>query len=144
LIPLLQILLGDFRAAAISIESMPEGTERYQLLALNQHALGLRAESDAALAQLIAADTSSWGAFHAAEVHAYRGENARALDWLDRIDFGSSCENIKLASSVYYSPFLAQLAGTPGWEDVRADALQGMQGCSHGMGIDQDPPFVGS
>jgi TolB-like protein len=142
-IPLLQILLGDFRAVAISVESMPDGPERYQLLALNQHALGSRAESDAALAQLVAADTSSWGALHVAEVHAYRGESARALDWLGRVDLGSECGNKNLASSVYYSPFLARLAGTPEWEEYRADVLKGMQGCSHSQGIEQDPSFVG-
>jgi TolB-like protein/DNA-binding winged helix-turn-helix (wHTH) protein/tetratricopeptide (TPR) repeat protein len=137
LIPLLQILLGDFRAAATSVESMPEGAERSQLLAINQHALGLRGESDAALAQLISSDNTPWGAFHAAEVHAYRGEHASALDWLDRIDPGSGCENMRLASFVYYSPFLARLAGAPDWEAYRAGTLQSMRECSHGLEIDE-------
>jgi TolB-like protein/DNA-binding winged helix-turn-helix (wHTH) protein/Tfp pilus assembly protein PilF len=143
LIPLLQILLGDFRAAAASIESMPEGAERSQLLALNEHALGLRAESDAALAQLISVDSTPWGAFHAAEVHAYRGEHALALDWLDRIGLGSGCENTSLAASVFYSPFLSRLAGTPDWEDYRSGALQSMQGCSHGLEIGGDRSVAG-
>jgi tetratricopeptide (TPR) repeat protein len=142
-VPLLQILLGDFLAAATSIESMPEGVERFQMLALNQYALGLRAESDAALAQLISADNTPWGAFYAAEVHAYRGENAGALDWLGRIDLGSGCEMTKLASFVYYSPFLSRLAGVPDWEAYRAGTLQVISGCSHGLAIDADPSFVG-
>jgi len=137
LIPLLQILLGDFEAAATSIEALTEGVERTQLLALNQHARGLREESDAALEQLTSADSTPWVAFHAAEVHAYRGEHASALDWLDRIDPGSGCENMRLASFVYYSPFLARLAGAPDWEAYRAGTLQSMRECSHGLEIDE-------
>jgi TolB-like protein/DNA-binding winged helix-turn-helix (wHTH) protein len=141
-VPLLQILLGDFRAAATSIESMPAGAEKYQLLALNQHALGLRGESDAALARLSSADSTPWGAFHAAEVHAYRGENGRALDWLGRIDLGSGCEGTRLATFVYYSPFLSQLAGTPDWEAYRAGALRAMLACRHGLEMDEDLSFA--
>jgi len=137
LVPLLQILLGDFRAAATSIDSMPDSVERFQMLALNQHALGFRAESDAALAELISTASTPWSAFYAAEVHAYRGENARALDWLGRVDIGPACEDVKLASFIYYSPFLSRLAGTPDWQAYRAGALQSMQGCSHGVEIDE-------
>jgi len=88
-IALLQILLGDFRDAATSIESMPVGVIRSKLLALNQHALGFEAESDAALAQLIALDGTPWGAFHAAAVRACRGEGASSPGRLKRIDSGA-------------------------------------------------------
>lgn len=141
-IPLLQILLGNFIAAATSIEQLPDGIERYRLFALNQYALGFRAESDAALAQLISAEGTPWGAFYAAEVHAYRDEGVSALDWLGRADLGAGCESLRLVQFVYYSPFLSKLTGMAGWEAHRSKLLQLMQACSYGLDVHWEQSFA--
>ena len=47
------------------------------------HALGKQAESDAALAELIAKYERSW-AYNIAYVLAFRGEADRAFEWLDK------------------------------------------------------------
>jgi tetratricopeptide (TPR) repeat protein len=56
---------------------------RQQGLALACYALGKNKESDAALAELIAKDQAGM-AFQIAEVYAFRGENDRAFEWLER------------------------------------------------------------
>jgi tetratricopeptide (TPR) repeat protein len=51
--------------------------------ALIHHAMGERAESDAALEKLIEGFASDY-AYQVAEVHAFRGEIDRSFEWLDR------------------------------------------------------------
>ena len=133
----LQILLGDFNAAATSVESVPRGPERAALLAIVQRALGHQAESDATLRRLESADASAWGAFYAAEAHAYRGEGTKAMELLKPVGFGSSCnEGLDLAESVYYSPFLARLGGLPEWQVYRTGVFAFMRGCLFGLDVD--------
>lgn len=55
---------------------------RLPVEAMCQHALGRRAPSDEALARLIEAHAEG-GAYQIAQVYAFRGEIARALEWLD-------------------------------------------------------------
>jgi hypothetical protein len=50
---------------------------------LAYHALGRRAESDAALRDLTQKFADDW-AYQIAEVHAFRGEVDEAFAWLDR------------------------------------------------------------
>jgi TolB-like protein/Flp pilus assembly protein TadD len=71
---------GDAAAALAVFATSPEYNWGP---ALAYHALGRKAESDAALARLITlrADDS---AMAIAEIFAYRGENERAFEWLDR------------------------------------------------------------
>jgi TolB-like protein/tetratricopeptide (TPR) repeat protein len=52
-------------------------------IALAQHSLGHARESQAALDELVAKYGHN-AAFQIAEIHAWRGENARALEWLER------------------------------------------------------------
>ena len=52
-------------------------------LACVYHALGRKAESDAALARAIKGFAGTW-AYGIAEVYAYRGEIDQAFAWLDR------------------------------------------------------------
>jgi hypothetical protein len=84
-----------------------------------------------------------WGARYVAEVHAFRGEGASAMRWLNGIGWGPACRGLTLAQSVYYSPFLAKLEGMPDWEDYRADLLQFMQRCSFGPDADTAPKAAG-
>jgi tetratricopeptide (TPR) repeat protein len=77
------LLSGDYRAALDYALGMAEGPAREQTLALAYHALGRKAESDAAL-QKLAAKVPDAMAYTVAEVHAYRGENDAAFEWLRR------------------------------------------------------------
>jgi TolB-like protein/Tfp pilus assembly protein PilF len=52
-------------------------------LALAYHSLGRKTESDAALAELTAKFQTDFP-YQIAEVYAFRGENARAFEWLER------------------------------------------------------------
>jgi TolB-like protein/DNA-binding winged helix-turn-helix (wHTH) protein len=128
MVPLLQMFRGEIEEAAVSIEFLPEDAQRDRLLALIQHARGLQSESDATLARLIAETNPPWNAFYAAEVHAWRGEEDEALEWLSRIDLDEVSPRTRYFISAYYSPFLAKLEGTPGWDDYRSRLLQVMQG----------------
>lgn len=56
---------------------------RLQMLTLAYHALGRKQESDRALAELIAKYQADWG-MQIAEAYAFRGEAARAFEWLER------------------------------------------------------------
>jgi hypothetical protein len=129
----------NMRGAADSIEVLPEGVERSQLLALNRYGQGLPAESDTALAQLTAGVRMPWGARHVAEVHAFRGDGASAMHWLSGIGWGPDCRDLRLAQSVYYSPFLAKLEGMPDWDEYRSDLLRFMRSCTYGLEIDKNP-----
>ena len=83
LIGLLELNAGHLEAASAAIEH--EAGEYYRLegQAIVAFATKRRVESDAALARLIEAyqDTA---AVQIAQAYAYRGEHAKALDWLDR------------------------------------------------------------
>ena len=124
----LQFLRGEFEAAAVSVESIADEADRDQLIALIQHELGLQSESDAALERLVAETNPPWNSFYAAEVHAWRGEGAKALDWLGRIDLDEISPQTRYFISAYYSPFLAKLEGTPAWDEYRSGLLEWMQG----------------
>ena len=52
-------------------------------LASVYHAMGRKAESDAALAR-VSKERGSDVAFEVAQAHAYRGESDQAFAWLDR------------------------------------------------------------
>ncbi|MGE5617077.1 MAG: hypothetical protein ACM3X5_09195, partial [Bacillota bacterium] len=66
-------------------EASKEATEwsRLTMEAEVLWSLGRRAESDAALNRLIAADAEV-AAFQIAQVHAHRGDNDHAFEWLER------------------------------------------------------------
>jgi hypothetical protein len=52
-------------------------------LALAYHALGMKQDSDAQLAALIAEFHEGW-LYQIAQVYAFRGETDRAFEWLER------------------------------------------------------------
>jgi hypothetical protein len=61
----------------------PSEVQRLRVLAVIAHAQGKRAESEAALAQLISKYQGS-AAYYIATVYAVRGENDRAFGWLEK------------------------------------------------------------
>jgi len=79
------LLLGNNDAAAALREFEAEPADELKLsgLAIAQHALGRAAESDAALATLTATHAQD-AAYYIATVYAYRGENDRAFEWLEK------------------------------------------------------------
>jgi tetratricopeptide (TPR) repeat protein len=77
------LLQGDFQGALAEMQQEQSDSDRSAGLAMVYHALGRRAESDAALAQLIKEHAHD-DASEIAEVYAYRGERDQAFAWLDR------------------------------------------------------------
>jgi len=82
------LLKGDAKGALAEIEQ--ETSEIYKMigLPLAYHALGRKADSDAALAALIAKYQKD-GPSNIASVYAYRGEADKAFEWLDKaVEYG--------------------------------------------------------
>src|SRR5712671_6342668 len=82
------LLKGDAKGALADIEQ--ETSEIYKMigLPLAYHALGRKADSNAALAALIAKYEKD-GPSNIASVYAYRGEADKAFEWLDKaVEYG--------------------------------------------------------
>src|SRR5712672_2536923 len=82
------LLKGDAKGALADIEQ--ETTEIYKMIGLPMayHALGRKADSNAALAALIAKYEKD-GPSNIASVYAYRGEADKAFEWLDKaVEYG--------------------------------------------------------
>jgi len=82
------LLKGDAKGALA--ESEQETSEIYKMIGLPMayHALGRKADSDAALAALIAKYEKD-GPSNIASVYAYRGEADQAFEWLDKaVEYG--------------------------------------------------------
>jgi tetratricopeptide (TPR) repeat protein len=77
------LVTGRFGEALESMQAEETAPWRQLGLTLAYHALGRHAESDAALAQLKAANGVG-GALQIANAHAYRGEADQAFEWLER------------------------------------------------------------
>ncbi len=77
------LLKGDAQGALAAIEQ--ETSEVWKMIGLPMvyHALGRKAESDAALAKEIEQDQKD-GPFNIASIYAYRGEADKAFAWLDK------------------------------------------------------------
>ena len=112
------LLVGDYQAALELGLGMPQGPSRDQTLALAYFALGRRAESDAALRSL-AQSVPDAMAYAVAEVHAYRGENDAAFEWLRRFAAAdpSGCRSNECwpAAWVPSLPLLRPLHADPRW-----------------------------
>jgi hypothetical protein len=74
------------------------------------HALGKELESDAALAELIEKDASSW-AYNIAYVLTFRGETDRAFEWLDR----AVANRDPGLPDIAVEPLFANLHADPRW-----------------------------
>jgi tetratricopeptide (TPR) repeat protein len=115
------LLQGDAAGALAEIEQ--ETNEVFRLLGLPAiyHALGRRADSDAALTALIAKYEKD-AAYNIAYVYAFRGEADQAFAWLDKAveyhDGGLSgivVENMfdKIHSDPRWLPFLRKIGKAP-------------------------------
>jgi TolB-like protein/Flp pilus assembly protein TadD len=77
------LLKGDAKTALPEIEQETEEESRLRKLSMAYHALGRKAESDAAL-QALTGKFEADDAFQIAEVHAFRGEADEAFAWLEK------------------------------------------------------------
>jgi TolB-like protein len=77
------LMRGEREQALAEAKRETDPMIRLQALAIVYHALGRKAESDAALKELIAKGADR-EAFQIASVYAYRGERDPAFQWLDR------------------------------------------------------------
>jgi TolB-like protein/lipoprotein NlpI len=104
-------------------EMQAEASEmwRSQGLAMAYHTLGRKADSDAALANLIGKYEKN-GSFNIAEALAYRGETERAFEWLDKADAYRDSGLMMLTTSPAFvgmhrdprwSPFLRKIGKAP-------------------------------
>jgi len=77
------LLKGDARGAQAEIEEETSGIWKAIGLPMVYHALGRKAESDAAVAAL-ALDPEKGGPYNIAYVHAFRGDADKAFEWLGK------------------------------------------------------------
>jgi serine/threonine protein kinase/tetratricopeptide (TPR) repeat protein len=103
-----QVLRSRLKEALALFEALPDEASRLWGRAVVEHGLGHRAASDAALKVLVEKDGLE-GAVRIAEVHAWRGDEDAAFEWLDRAlaDPGS------LAGEFRMNPFFRSLRGDP-------------------------------
>jgi Flp pilus assembly protein TadD len=118
------LLVGDYEAALDHALRLPPGPGREQTLALAYYALGRKPESDAAL-QRLAASVPDALAYKVAEVHAYRGEDDAAFEWLRRFAAadpadckGEDCWPVDWVPSL---PLLRPLRRDPRWPLVMTE-----------------------
>jgi len=104
------LVKGDAEAALEEMEKEPSESLRLNGLAMAYHALGRKAESDAALTDLIKKyeKTMSWGI---ACAYAFRGEADLAFEWLER---AVQYNDPTVGSTAAY-PLLTNLHSDPRW-----------------------------
>jgi len=115
------LLKGDALGALAQIEQEPSELWKMISLPMAYHALGRKAESDAALAALIAKYEKD-APYNIAYVYAYRGEPDKAFAWLDKaIEYGDSgiseivAERLfdKIRDDPRWLPFLRKIGKAP-------------------------------
>ncbi len=104
------LLKGDPAGALAAMQEEPEGW-RVIGLPMVLHALGRKAESDAALTELIRTQEKD-SAFNIAYVLAFRGEADRAFAWLDK---AVAYRDPGVSEIVYITEF-ANIHSDPRWE----------------------------
>ena len=115
------LLKGDAKGALAEIEQ--ETSEIYKMIGLPMayHALGRKADSDAALAALIAKYEKD-APYNIAYVYAYRGEADKAFAWLDKaVEYGDAglseivTDNLfdKIHADPRWLPFLRKVGKAP-------------------------------
>ena len=125
------MLKGDAKAALAEIEQ--ETSEFWKMVGLPMayHALGRKADSDAALAALIAKYEKE-GPYNIAYVYAFRGEADKAFGWLDKaVEYGDGglaeivTDNLfdKIHADPRWLPFLRKVGKAP--EQLAQDRVQG-------------------
>ena len=115
------LLKGDAQGALAEIEQETSDVWKMIGLPMAYHALGRKADSDAALAALIAKYEKD-AAYNIAYVYAYRGEADQAFEWLDKaVEYGDPglgeivTENLfdKIHNDPRWLPFLRKLGKAP-------------------------------
>ena len=115
------LLKGDAQGALAEIEQETDESSKRIGLPMVYHALGRKADSDAALAALIAKDEKE-AAYNIAYVYAFRGEADKAFAWLDKaVEYGDSglpsivTTNLfdKIHSDARWLPFLRKVGYAP-------------------------------
>jgi TolB-like protein/lipoprotein NlpI len=115
------LLKGDAPAALTEIEQEKGEVLRLIGLSIVYHALGRKADSDAALGHMIARFEKDWS-YNIAFVYAFRGEADKAFGWLDKAaqnqDPGfSEIESENLFDNIHsdprWLPFLRKLGRAP-------------------------------
>jgi TolB-like protein/Flp pilus assembly protein TadD len=115
------LLKGDAQGALAEIEQETSEVWKMMGLPMAYHALGRKADSDAALAALIAKNEKD-GPYNIAYVYAYRGEANQAFTWLDRaIEYGDPglseivTENLfdNIHADSRWLPFLRKVGKAP-------------------------------
>jgi tetratricopeptide (TPR) repeat protein len=101
---------GDAEAALVEMKKEPEEVWRLLGLAMIDHTLGRKRESDAVLSELRSKYAEA-AAYNIAYVHAWRNESDQAFEWLDKAvtlqDPG--------VSEVAYQPLFANVHDDPRW-----------------------------
>ena len=92
------------------MQAEPDDIGKTSGMAMALHTLGRKAESDAAIAVLIAQHAND-GAFFIATVFAWRGEVDRAFEWLDK---AIATQDSNLAT-IHLEPLFANLHKDPRW-----------------------------
>jgi TolB-like protein/lipoprotein NlpI len=115
------LLKGDAHGALAEIEQETKDESRMVGLTMAYYALGRKADSDAALAALIAKYEKA-STYNIAYVYAYRGEADKAFEWLDKaVEYGDPfvseivTENLfdKIHSDPRWLPFLRKIGKAP-------------------------------
>lgn len=106
----IHLVHGRWEAALKEFTADPESSSKDIGLALVNHALGKKKESDAALARVVEEVGSIW-AYGIACIHAYRGERDQAFEWLEK----SRAARDGDLFFVRGEPLLASLHDDPRW-----------------------------
>ena len=104
------LLLQKGEAAAALAEINQENVEAYKMVVLPMayHALGRKADSDAAIAALIAKYEKETP-FYIATIYAFRGETDKAFEWLDKaVQYGDTS--------------LSEIISEPLFQRIRSDS----------------------
>jgi tetratricopeptide (TPR) repeat protein len=101
------LLKGDAAAALTEINRETNALYKMVYLPMVYHALGRKADSDAALAAVIAEHEAD-GAYNIAEVYGFRGNADAAFDWLDK-------------ATRYNDPGLGDIVSDNLFDRIRAD-----------------------
>jgi tetratricopeptide (TPR) repeat protein len=101
-----ELLDGHPSLALATVPGLGQDWTKSLVTALAQHSLGNRRESDAALARLVSA-AGTTAMYQIAQVHAWRGEQDEALEWLERARLGHDPASATSSTTRSSAPFEA-------------------------------------
>ena len=116
------LLKGDAHGALVEIELETSEPDRLIGLPMAYHALGRKADSDAALAALIANEYKKNAPYNIAYIYAFRGDADKAFAWLDKaVEYGDPglsgivTDNLfdKMHADPRWLPFLRKIGKAP-------------------------------